>query len=77
VDPAWFAEGLFPMWPYLFYFIVTEVSLAVFGVALLSSPLPTWVGWIVIVSMVLLAILTLIFRTWFRSPSTSSHCLQE
>lgn len=62
VDPAWFAEGSFPMWPYLFYFLVTEAGLAVFGVALLSSPLPAWVGWIVIVSMVLLAVLTLIFR---------------
>jgi hypothetical protein len=67
VDPAWFAEG----------FIVTEVSLAVFGVALLSSPLPTWVGWIVIVSMVLLAILTLIFRDLVPLALTSSHCLQE
>jgi uncharacterized membrane protein YkvI len=65
------------MWPYLFYFIVTEVGLAVFGVALLSSPLPTWVGWIVIVSMVLLAILTLIFRDLVPLALTSSHCLQE
>ncbi len=62
VDPAWFAEGRYPMWPYLVYFFVTEVGLAVFGVALLSAPLPTWVGWVVIVSMLLFAILTLIFR---------------
>lgn len=61
VDPPWFAEGLFPMWPYLIYFLVTEVGLAVFGVALLSAPLPTWVGWVVIVSMVALTILTLVF----------------
>lgn len=42
--------------------IVTEAGLAIFGVALRSSPLQTWVGWIVIVNMVLLAILTLVFR---------------
>jgi hypothetical protein len=61
-DPVWFAEGSYPMWPYLFYFLLTEVGLAFFGAALLSAPLPIWVGWVVISSMVLLAILTLIFR---------------
>jgi hypothetical protein len=62
VDPAGFTEGSFPMWPYLFYFFTTEVGLAVYGVALLSSPLPTWAGWVVMVSMVLLALLTIILR---------------
>lgn len=62
VDPTSFAEGAFPMWPYLFYFFVTEVGLAVLGVALLGAPVPTWVGWVVIGSRVLLVILTLIFR---------------
>lgn len=57
VDPGWFADGLYPMWPYLFYFLVTEAGLGVFGVALLSS----WVGWVVIGSMVLLVIPTLVF----------------
>lgn len=62
VDPDGFTEGSFPMWPHHFYFLMTEVGLAIYGVALLSSPLPTWAGWVVIVSMVLLAILTIIFR---------------
>jgi hypothetical protein len=62
VDPSWFAEGLYPMWPYLLYFIATEVGLAIFGVALLSGPHPAWLGWVVIITMLLLAILTVIFR---------------
>ncbi|WP_433003816.1 hypothetical protein [Kribbella sp. CA-294648] len=61
-DPEWFAQDSFPMWPYLFYFLVTEVGLAVLGVALLSAPVPTWVGLVVIGSMVVLVVLTLIFR---------------
>lgn len=62
VDAASFTEGLFSIWPYLFYFLTTEAGLALFGVALLSSPLPSWVGGVVISTMVVLAILTVIFR---------------
>ena len=61
VDPDSFAAGSFPMWAHLFYFLLTEVGLAVLGVALLSTPVPTWVGRVVIGGMVLLVILTLTF----------------
>ncbi len=62
VDPAAFAEGSLPVWPLGLYFVLTEAGLAVFGVALLRSGLPQWVGWVVIGSMVLFFVLTLIFR---------------
>lgn len=62
VDPAAFAEGALPVWPLILYFALTEAGLAVFGVALLRSALPQWVGWLVIGSMVLFFVLTLILR---------------
>ena len=69
VDPVAFAEGRWPRWPLLAYFILTEIGLAILGYALLRSDLPKWIGWILIGSMVLLFVLTLIYRDvapfWF------------
>lgn len=62
VDPAAFAEGSLPAWPLVLYFLLTPTGLAVFGVALLRSALPQWVGWLMIGSMVLFFVLTVIFR---------------
>ena len=62
VDPVAFAEGRWPRWPLLAYFMLTEIGLAILGYALLSSDLPTWIGWMLIGSMVLLLVLTLIYR---------------
>ena len=42
--------------------MLTEIGLAILGYALLSSDLPTWIGWMLIGSMVLLLVLTLIYR---------------
>jgi hypothetical protein len=61
-DPATFAAGSLPMWPLAAYFLLTEVGLAVYGIALLSSGLPPWVGWVVIGTMALVFALTLITR---------------
>ena len=54
VDPVAFAEGRWPCWPLLAYFILTEIGLAILGYALLRSDLPKWIGWMLIGSMVLL-----------------------
>lgn len=62
VDPVAFAEGRWPRWPLMAYFLLTEAGLSILGYALLSSDLPTWTGWMLIVSMALLVVLTLIFR---------------
>jgi hypothetical protein len=62
VNPAAFAEGSLPAWPLVLYFLLTPTGLVVFGVALLRSALPQWVGWIVISSMALFFVLTVIFR---------------
>lgn len=62
-DPATFVAGSLPMWPLALYFLATEVGLAVYGIALLTSGLlPPWVGWAVIGSMALVFALTLITR---------------
>jgi hypothetical protein len=62
VDPVAFAEGRWPRWPLLAYFMLTEIGLAILGFALLRSDLPSWIGWMLIGSMVLLFVLTLIYR---------------
>lgn len=62
VDPTAFTAGALPAWPVLTYFVLTEVALGVYGVALLRIGLPAWVGWLVIVSMAVLFVLTLVFR---------------
>ena len=62
VDPDAFAEGRWPRWPLLAYFMLTEAGLAIVGYALLRGDLAMWIGWMPIGSMVLLFVLTLIFR---------------
>jgi hypothetical protein len=62
LDPVAFAEGRWPRWPLLAYFMLTEIGLAILGYALLSSDLPSWIGWMLIGGMVLLFVLTLIYR---------------
>ena len=62
VDPVAFAEGRWPRWPLLAYFMLTEIGLAILGYALLRSDLAPWIGWMLIGSMVLLFVLTLIYR---------------
>jgi len=44
--------------------MLTEIGLAILGHALLRSDLPRWIGWMLIGSMVLLFVLTLIYRDW-------------
>ena len=61
-DPERFAQGRSPTWAYLASFLITEAGLAALGVALLSSQLPAWVGWALIVYVAVLAVLTLVFR---------------
>ena len=61
VDTAAFANGELPAWTIPVSFALTEVGLAIFGVGLIVGPYPSWVGWIVAVSMVLLMVLTLAF----------------
>jgi hypothetical protein len=54
VDPDAFAEGSWPRWPLLAYFMLTEAGLAILGYALLRGDLALWIGWMLISSMVLL-----------------------
>ena len=61
IDPGAFTADVLPVWPPFLYFVLTEAGLAVFGMALLRSALPQWVGWTVIGSMVLFLVLTLSF----------------
>jgi hypothetical protein len=60
-DPAAFTEGSLSAWPVVLYWVLTPAGLAVFGVALLRSALPQWVGWVMIASMALFLLLTVIF----------------
>lgn len=62
VAPASFTSGSLPTWPVLTYFVVTEVALAVYGIAWLRIDLPAWVGWLTIASMGALLALTVAFR---------------
>lgn len=62
VDPAAFTAGTLPSWPVMTYFVLTEVALAVYGVALLRVGLAPWVGSLVIISMAVLFALTIVFR---------------
>jgi hypothetical protein len=62
VDPVAFAEGRWPRLPFLAYCMLTEMGLAILGYTLLRGYQPTWIGWMLIGSMVLLFVLTLIFR---------------
>jgi hypothetical protein len=59
-DPAAFAEGALPAWLFLLYAALTEIGLAIFGVALVVSTYPDWLGWFVIVGMGLLIVLTIV-----------------
>lgn len=61
-NPATFAAGSLPMWPLTLYFLLTAAGLAIYGIALLASGLPPWVGWVAIGSMALVFTLTLITR---------------
>lgn len=61
-DPAAFTAGHLPMWPVLAYFVLTEVALGIYGLALLRMGVTAWVGWLVIVSMAVLLVLTIVFR---------------
>lgn len=61
-DPAAFADGKVPAWLFLLYAALTEVGLAIFGVALLASTYPDWLAWVVIVGMALLIVLTIVIR---------------
>ena len=56
------AEGRWPWWPLISYFVLTETCFSILGVALLSADLPPRVGWMLIISVALLFVLTLIFR---------------
>jgi len=60
-DPAAFANDALPAWTIPVSFVLIEVGLAIFGVGLIVGPYPSWMGWIVVVSMVLLLVLTLAF----------------
>jgi hypothetical protein len=62
VNPGAFVAGALPVWPLMLYFVLTEAGLALFGVALLSSALPQWVGWLMVGSMALFFVLTMILR---------------
>ena len=58
--PSQRADG--PAGPCWAYVMLTEIGLAILGYALLSSDLPSWIGWMLIAGMVLLFVLTLIYR---------------
>jgi hypothetical protein len=64
VDPVAFADGRWQMAPLApaVYLMLTDIGLAILGCALLSSDLASWIGWMLIASMVLLLVLTLIYR---------------
>ncbi|MBT2517398.1 hypothetical protein J7E29_08135 [Streptomyces sp. ISL-90] len=61
-NPAAFAEGRLPAWLFLLYAALTEIGLAIFGVALVFSPYPDWLGWVVIVGTALLIVVTIVLR---------------
>lgn len=62
VDPKAFTEGSLPAWLFGVYTVLTQAGLAAFGMALLHTGTPSWVGWMLIGGSTLLFIAYLIFR---------------
>jgi hypothetical protein len=60
VDPAAWTAGTLPDWPLFGYYLLTPLGFAGIGVALLGGPLPGWVGWLLIASMVVVLGVTLV-----------------
>lgn len=61
-DPKAFVEGTLPGWQFIAYTILTQAGLVAFGIVLLRSGLPGWVGWMVIGGSLLFFSLYLIFK---------------
>jgi hypothetical protein len=60
-DPALFTAGGIPLWLFAGYSLLTMAGLALLGIALLQMALPSWVGWLPIVSAALFLVLALVF----------------
>lgn len=61
-DPQVFASGEIPVWLFAGYTFLTQAGLVLYGMVLLKSGLPGWLGQMMIGSMILFLILTIIFR---------------
>lgn len=59
-DPEAFATRTMPAWHFFAYTFLTQAALVLFGVGLLRTALPPWVGWLAIGSMALFFVLTII-----------------
>lgn len=60
-DPALFTAGGIPLWLFAGYSLLTMAGLVLLGTALLQMALPSWVGWLPIVSAALFLVLALAF----------------
>jgi hypothetical protein len=61
IDPARFTAGEIPFWLFAGYTLLTIAGLAALGVALLGTSLPSWAGWLPIISAALFLLLALVF----------------
>jgi hypothetical protein len=61
-DPQLFTTGEIPVWLFAGYTLLTQAGLVIFGLMLLKTGLPAWVGQMMIGSMIFFFILTVIFR---------------
>lgn len=62
VYPLAFTDRKIPVWLFAVYTLLTQAGLIVFGIALLSTGLPSCTGWLMIGSMVFFFLLTIIFK---------------
>ena len=62
IDPQLFTDRGIPIWYFATYTFLTQIGLALFGIALLRTEIQNWIGWMVIGSMGLFFVLTIIFR---------------
>lgn len=60
IDPSMFTDGLLPVWLFVGYSLLTMLGIALFGWALLQTPLQNWVGWMLIGSMAFLFVVALL-----------------
>ena len=61
-DPRALVEGTIPAWLFTAYTVLTQAGLILIGLALLRSPLPGWVGWMLVGGPILLFVAYLILK---------------
>lgn len=60
IDPQGFANGQNTAYLFLLYSMLTQIGIALFGIALLQSDIPNWIGWMLIIGASLIFLIIII-----------------